>query len=452
MTMLSYSVLLALRSLRKTPWITTIVVIALAFGVAIPMVSYCAHHSLIKRNLYEKHPHLYQVQLDSWHAQAPFVGPKNEMPTELSYRDAMALLKNTLAKQKAAFYLTGGTIALPESGNVKPHFIRAFATSYGFFDLFEKPFIFGKGWLEPADYEYQTVVVITDFLNNYLFNGENSVGRKLYFEGHTYTVIGIIKNSDPENTPESMGTGYSSTIQIFFPLGVVKNNKLWPWNRSDSKCPKDDNDYGEGFDRVLNDRCVFMNYWVKLPDPLSVKSYKEYVSLYVKQQIEMGFYARPENFSVLNINESFDNLRMDQSAWKFTYFFGLAFLCVCILNCNALMLSKFMRTTHESVIRRSLGASKFAIFIQYIVESFLVAALGGLFGVVLTYLGLLAMREIFYVPPDTIMLTAYHSASIFVLDTQAVIVLLITVLCASILSSLYPAVKACTSPIATLLK
>jgi len=59
-----------------------------------------------------------------------------------------------------------------------------------------------------------------------------------------------------------------------------------------------------------------------------------------------------------------------------------------------LMLAKIMGRAGDIGVRRALGASRRAIFIQCLVETGVVGLAGGLFGLVLTALGLLAARSL----------------------------------------------------------
>jgi putative ABC transport system permease protein len=59
-----------------------------------------------------------------------------------------------------------------------------------------------------------------------------------------------------------------------------------------------------------------------------------------------------------------------------------------------LMLAKIMGRAGDIGVRRALGASRRAIFVQCLVETGVVGLAGGLFGLVLTALGLLAARSL----------------------------------------------------------
>jgi putative ABC transport system permease protein len=79
---------------------------------------------------------------------------------------------------------------------------------------------------------------------------------------------------------------------------------------------------------------------------------------------------------------------------------GLAglFLAVCILNTLGLMLAKFMSGAPVTGLRRALGASRRDVMRQHLTEVVVVGLLGGGCGVLLSWLGLWAIRMLTYIP------------------------------------------------------
>jgi putative ABC transport system permease protein len=73
---------------------------------------------------------------------------------------------------------------------------------------------------------------------------------------------------------------------------------------------------------------------------------------------------------------------------------SFGFLLVCLLNAMGLMLAKIMGRAGDIGVRRALGASRAAIFTQCVVETGIVGFAGGILGLALTGLGLLASRSL----------------------------------------------------------
>ena len=110
---------------------------------------------------------------------------------------------------------------------------------------------------------------------------------------------------------------------------------------------------------------------------------------------------------------------------------ALAFLLVCLVNTVGLLLAKFLRRSSEIGVRRALGATRGAIFAQYLVESTTIGLAGGVLGLGLALLGLWAVRQ---QPVDY--------AGLARLDAPMLLLTFVLALVASLLAGLLPAWRA----------
>ena len=76
------------------------------------------------------------------------------------------------------------------------------------------------------------------------------------------------------------------------------------------------------------------------------------------------------------------------------------FLAVCLINTIGLLLAKFLNNAPLTGIRRALGASRRHIFVQHLVETGLVALSGALLGLVLTWIGLYGLHEVYSIAAE----------------------------------------------------
>lgn len=95
----------------------------------------------------------------------------------------------------------------------------------------------------------------------------------------------------------------------------------------------------------------------------------------------------------------------------------LVVLLIACINVAGLMLARIAVREHEIAIRRSLGASHIVIARQILLESLLLAALGGLVGTVLAYGGAHGLR-LLLTPPVDLGLRVYYD---FVPDRRVVV-------------------------------
>ena len=92
--MLGYYLDLALRSLRRNPVLTGLMITAIAFGIGTSMTSLSVSRAMSGDPIPEKSQQLFRVQIDSWGPERR--GERNEdgLDENLSYIDAMALKRS----------------------------------------------------------------------------------------------------------------------------------------------------------------------------------------------------------------------------------------------------------------------------------------------------------------------------------------------------------------------
>ena len=71
----------------------------------------------------------------------------------------------------------------------------------------------------------------------------------------------------------------------------------------------------------------------------------------------------------------------------------VACLVICLFNTVGLLLAKFLRRGGEIGVRRALGATRSAVFMQCLMEAATIGLLGGFGGWLLTLLGLWIVRR-----------------------------------------------------------
>lgn len=417
--MFRYYLKLASLSIRKNPVLSSLMVAAIAIGIGACMAIVTIYYVMSGDPIPQKSDQLYFVELDSWSPNDPANEP-NEPPDQVTYLDATALMNAAKARRQVVSYLVGRVLQ-PDGDGTTPFQVGGRATSAGFFSMFEVPFIFGSGWDESADDNVELVVVLSRRTNDRVFGGEDSVGRRILMNGDSYRVSGVIDEWNPVPKFYDLTTGtFNDSEEIFMPFSVAIDKELNGWGNTNCWKPVPDG----GWPSFLNSECVWMQMWVELHGGDELEEYRAFLDAYVETQKELGRFPRPLNNRLYSVLDYMDSEDVVDDSTRVLLVLAIMFLIVCLLNTIGLLLAKVLRRTGDISLRRALGASKKAVFSQFIVEAGLIGLSGGLFGVGLTWLGLQGIialyREFEFVE------------KIVVLDW----VMILTAVCLAILSAL----------------
>ncbi|SHF57918.1 putative ABC transport system permease protein [Microbulbifer donghaiensis] len=422
--MIGYYISLAMRSLRGTPILSTLMIAAIAVGVGACMTVLTLNYMMSQNALAHKDDVLYAVQLDGWDPNEAADTP-NELPWQLTYQDATALLRSDIPTRQVAMHRFGFTVTLDES-EMRPFTAEARITTADFFGLFDVPFLFGGTWDAAADLSPVQQVVLSKATNDKVFGGEISVGKTINLNGEPFTVVGIIDHWDPSPKVYDLNNSpFAESEEIYIPFGLHRKFEIFSWGNTNGWSHSNE----EGYEGFLQGESVWIQYWVELDSAAQKEKYEEFLTGHIRQQKEQGRFQRPLKFALSKPSEWLvlnEVLRDDN---RVLGWLSLAFLLVCVVNAVALLLAKFLRKAPEAGVRRALGASRNAIFIQHLIESSCIGVLGGLLGILLSLLGLGGVRQLAMGKIDQI-------ASMDWLMVLAAIGLAVL---ASLLAGLYPA-------------
>ncbi|WP_295801557.1 ABC transporter permease [uncultured Microbulbifer sp.] len=387
--MIGYYMSLALRSLRRTPILSALMVAAIAVGVGAAMTTLTLNYMMSRNALEAKDDVLYAVQLDGWDPHEAADNP-SEMPWQVTYKDATSLLRSDIPTHQVAMHRWGGPISL-ENSEIRPFTADGRVTSRDFFALFGIPFLYGNTWEKEADTSPVKQIVLSQATNEKLFGGENSVGRTVNFNGAPFTVVGVTKNWNPSPKVHDLNNGhFNDSAEIFIPFGLHRNFEIYPWGNTNGWKNEDIKSYEDR----LGSESVWLQYWVQLDTPQQVEKYREYLTGFISEQKEQGRFPRPLKFGLSHPSEWLLLNEVVDGDDRMLSWLSLAFLLVCLVNAVALLLAKFLRKAPEAGVRRALGASRNAIFSQHLVESACIGFAGGLFGILLTLGGLTLIRHL----------------------------------------------------------
>lgn len=389
MSMLAYYLRLGLRSLRRNPVLTALMVLAIGVGVAASMTTYAVFRVVSGNPIPDKSSQLYVPLIDLWGPESRARG--RDFPDELSYTDAVALMHDHKATRQAAIYPVSNT-AIPQDASHEPFSVFGYATYADFFPMFETPFLYGSGWSAAQDDAHAAVVVISNALNQQLFGGADSVGRNVRLGDHDYQVAGVLADWNPRPRFYDVLDGFSDPPDFFLPFTrAVDLHTSTAGNNLCGGSPGRDS----GWDGWLQSSCAWISLWVQLPDDMAVQAYRNYLQAYGAEQNRAGRFHWAPDEPLYGLMPWLDHEKVVPPETRISLLLSLGFLLVCLINTVGLLLAKFMRRSAEIGVRRALGASRKEIWAQFLAEAAMVGVAGGLAGLVFTGIGMLSIGLIF---------------------------------------------------------
>ncbi|MGD8688353.1 MAG: ABC transporter permease [Gammaproteobacteria bacterium] len=434
--MWAYHLRMAWRATRRHRGLSALIVCAIGIGVGVATTMFAIHHGMSSNPIPGKSDQLYAVQLDSWDPHRPYREP-DEPPTQLTYRDATALVRAHRATRQVAEFISALTLQ-PDNPDLKPYQVVSRNTFNDFFQMFDVPFLYGSAWSASADSSAEQVVVLSRETNEKLFGGADSVGREITLAGRRFRVVGVLdhwapapKFYDLENDhfgePEDVYIPFSLTEPM--QLHSAGNNSCWGAGKTDT------------YQGYLNSECVWIQVWVELPTATDREAYHAFLDDYVRGQKALGRFPRPLNNHLRNVTQWLAYNKVVSNDSRALVGLSFLFLAVCMLNAVGLLLARFLRQSGEVALRRALGATRRVMFQQALVEAGLTGVAGGLLGLVLAWFGLAGIQHLLA-----------GSEAFARLDPTVAGLAILTALMTSVAAGLYPAWRTVRIAPATYLK
>ena len=425
--MLAYQLRIAWLSLKRNPILSTLLVAAIALGVAISTTFVTVHHIYSGDPIPTKSDRLFHVEMDSWDPDRPFDRNHPERPPyQVTYRDMKGIMSSDIPTLQSGMFVASLTIH--PDGDLRPYREYVRMCFADFFPLFEVPFAHGQGWDAGADAGPEPVVVIDSATNDRLFGGGDSVGKTLRIEDRVFTVIGVLAAWRPSPRVYDPTTGpHDEPEAVYMPFEFVRifeietAGNLRDWS----------DDQGTSFDSFLASEATWIQMWVQLDTTEQRAAYASFLDAYVMEQKALGRFARPLNNRLLDVMTWMREIEVVPKEATTTVVISLLFLLVCSVNLIGILLGKFLARAPEVGVRRALGASRGSVFMQHLVECELVAVLGGLAGLGLSVLVLKLVNGML------------DNGGYFALDAPMIFAGVGLSLVAGLVAGIYPAWRIC---------
>ncbi len=275
-------------------------------------------------------------------------------------RDSMKLERGVAALDDRNIQVRSGNLVMENTDmmGATPNFadVRNLNVAYGRF-------------ITQADDEHRAdVVFVGQDLVSKFFPNVNPIGKTVRVQTHTYEIIGVA---------EARGTafGQSQDNYMIMPMNTYRKS----WHKADD----------------------WITIFVVAPGGEMMEASKDEARMLFRAWRHLPYDA-PDNFAILG-SDSIMALWHDLTG-------NLAFVAMALVSVFLvvggivimnIMLASVTERTREIGLRRSLGARKKHILLQFLTESAVLAATGGFIGIVVAYLLVLFVRNVIAFPMET---------------------------------------------------
>ncbi|WP_426320662.1 ABC transporter permease [Pseudoduganella sp. R-43] len=383
--MIQYYFLLGVRSLRRNPVLTALMVLILAVGVAASVSTLTILHVMSGDPIPHKSERLIVPLVDN----GPLKGytPGEREGDEMSYRDAVNLLASGQGDRRTAVRGVDGTIE-PARKDLPVFTTEGLSPTRDFFAMFEVPFVHGGPWSEADDKSGADVMVLSGKLAERLFGNANPVGQRVRFRGFDYAVVGVYGNWKPVPRYHRIigGPGaFGDEDEFYIPFHNAIRHEMG--QNGNMNCSSD---RGPGYQALLDSECIWIQFWFELHSASDRPQLQAWLDAYAAEQRKLGRLQRNAPNKLFNVMEWLEEQKVVGKDSRLSAMLAFGFLLLCLVNTIGLLLAKFSVRAPEVGVRRALGASRKEIFTQFLIESAVVGLAGGILGLVLA-LGALAL-------------------------------------------------------------
>jgi putative ABC transport system permease protein len=389
--MFQYYFMLGLRSLRRNPALTALMVLTLAIGVAASVSTLTILHVMSGDPIPHKSDRLFVPVFDL----GPLAGyTPGEEPgdRQMSYPDAVNLLKGKHGERRTAIFGIGPPIE-PQRKDLGVFQASGLALTQDFFAMFEAPFLYGQAWGEGEDNNGANVVVLSRKISEKLYGDANPVGQRMTMMGEQFQIVGVLQSWAPLPHYYRLFGGpgkFGNEDDLFIPFSSAVRNKAAP--KGNMNCT---GDLGPGYESLLASDCTWIQFWFETISSADRPELQDYINNYASVQRKLGRMPRAAKNNLYDVMEWLTYNKVIGNDSKLSAWLAFGFLMLCLVNTIGLLLAKFSVRAAEVGIRRALGAARKDIFRQFLIETAVVGLAGGILGLILAIgaLALIAMQS-----------------------------------------------------------
>lgn len=235
-------------------------------------------------------------------------------------------------------------------------------TNAEFWDVLDYDFIEGKAFnKQQVDNADKVAIISQDIKDEYFGDVASVVGKYIEADNVKYRVIGVVKNVPI--------TSYMLYSDIYLPYTVAKDNG-WKTNKgyqggyygillanSSADLDKMHNEYEQMIQRLK-------------PEQKDFNKVSSHADTYVKSYVDTGDDRNSGTFIAITAIS----------------IFAFILMILPTLNLVNINITRIMERSSEIGVRKAFGASSRTLVYQFIVENIILTLLGGLIGVIFTFI------------------------------------------------------------------
>jgi putative ABC transport system permease protein len=425
--MFGYYFKLGVRSLRRNPALTALMVITLAVGVAASVSTLTILHMMSNDPIPQKSSRLFVPLIDPDPVDGYTPGQKQD-DIQITYQDAMNILKSGQGVRRTALYGVAGSVEPPRR-EIPPFTMGGLAPTRDFFAMFDVPFAYGQAWTEADEARGADVVVLSRPMAEKLYGSVNPVGKQLNLMGFPYTVVGVTEKWKmlPRVYLLQGGSPYATGEEFFIPLQTAVRHETQ--HNGGMSCSQN---IGPGFSARLASDCTWITAWIETASSGEHSDLQSWLDNYAGEQRKLGRLKRNAPNRLFDVTGWMEYTGVVGKDSKLQAWLAFGFLMLCLVNTVGLLLAKFSVRASEIGVRRALGASRAEIFRQFLVETVVVGLVGGVLGLLLAFGAL-----------QLIGMTSKAMANLAQMDWEMLGLTFVISVSAAILAGLLPTWRAC---------
>lgn len=383
----SHYLLASWHSIRRAPLPYLLTLLILGLGLGSVFSTSTIYYWLSRDPLPNISQQLYFAKFNSPNSDCQTCPP----PRVLSYQDLLKLQSSDIAKQSVGMYSSEGYAKADPQSQIAPTRVQLRVTQPSFFSLFAVPIAHGQVF---APNSHEQVAVISSNIAQQFFGRTDVVGERFGLDGRLFTVVAVLApwQMVPRLYDVNNGRAMNPVEDIYLPLETGLDLGYQANSQSQTF---DSVDYSRYREVVREQGIYFLQIWLKLEDQQQVNQYQQFLDNLVVSEKAAGRHVRPANHGLVpmaDIQQYFNSTPKEASALTLV---SLLFLFVCLFNASQLSLNRYLANHYEFALRRALGASRWAIQAQFLVDVLLTSLLALLLAVVVALLGSQLIQRLF---------------------------------------------------------